>query len=50
MSKDYHYYLVRVKDSIFKTPTLEIVLVVREFPKFFQQDLLGILSEREIDF
>ena len=49
-SKGYHNHLVRVKDSILETPSLESVLVVCEFPKVFSKDLLGVPPEREIDF
>ena len=46
ISKGYVYHLVWVKDSSSKTPTLQTILVVYEFPK----DLPGVSLEREIDF
>ena len=39
ISKGYLYHLVRVKDSSFETPTLELVPVVCEFPKLLPKDL-----------
>ncbi|KAH0719580.1 hypothetical protein KY285_015611 [Solanum tuberosum] len=50
ISKGYLYHLVRVKDSSFKTATLESVPVVNEFPEVFPNDLPGVPPEREIDF
>ena len=50
ISKGYLYHLVRVKDSSFETPTLELVPVVCDFPKVFPEDLPRFFSEREIDF
>ena len=50
ISKRCVYHLVRVKDSNSKTSSLELVLVVREFPDVFPEDLLGVPPEREINF
>ena len=50
ISKGYLYHLVRVKDSSLKTPTLESVPVVCEFPKVFPKDIPRVPPEREIDF
>ncbi|KAH0633225.1 hypothetical protein KY284_036011 [Solanum tuberosum] len=50
ISKGYLYHLVWVKDSSSETPTLELVLVVNDFPKVFPEDLPGVPPEREIDF
>ncbi|XP_049406234.1 uncharacterized protein LOC125869865 [Solanum stenotomum] len=41
---------VWVRDVDSKTPTLESVPIVNEFPKVFPDDLPGIPPEREIDF
>ena len=46
ISKGYLYHLVQVKDSISKTPTIELVPVVNEFP----EDLPRVPPKREIDF
>ena len=50
ISKGYLYNLVRVKDSILETSTLESVPVVREFPEVFPDDLPRVPLESEIDF
>ena len=50
ISKCYLYHLVRVNDSSLKTPTLESVSVVCEFPEVFSEDLPRVLPEMEIDF
>ncbi|KAH0714923.1 hypothetical protein KY284_007828 [Solanum tuberosum] len=50
ISKGCIYYLVRVTDVDFETPTLELFPVLNEFPKVFPVDLPGIPLEREIDF
>ena len=44
------YHIVRVKHLISKALPLESVPVVRDFPEFFLDDLLGNPPEREIDF
>ena len=38
------------KDSSSETPTLELVLLVCEFPKVFSEEFLGVPPEREIGF
>ncbi|KAH0705935.1 hypothetical protein KY285_010456 [Solanum tuberosum] len=49
ISKGYLYHLVRVTESSSKTPTLESVPVVNEFPEVFPEDLPEVPPEREID-
>ncbi|XP_069145526.1 uncharacterized protein [Solanum lycopersicum] len=49
-SRGYLYHLVRAKDSISKTPSLESVPVVSEFLEVFPKDLPGVPPEREINF
>ena len=44
--KGYLNHLVRVKDSSSKTPTLESVPVVCEFPEVFPEDLPGVAPEK----
>lgn len=44
------HHVVRVKDLEFEIPLIELVRIVREFPKVFHNDLPGIPPEREIDF
>ena len=46
ISKCYLYHLVRAKDSILETPSLESVPVICEFPDVFPKDLLGVLIYR----
>ncbi|XP_070017045.1 uncharacterized protein [Nicotiana sylvestris] len=48
--KGYIYHLVRVHDMEVKSPTLQSVPVVNEFPDVFSDELLGLPLEREIDF
>lgn len=48
ISKGYLYYLVRVKNSSYETPTLEWVPVISEYPKVFLKDLHGFLPEKEL--
>ena len=50
ISKGYLNHPVRVKDSSLETQSLELVLVVCEFPEVFRKDLHGVPPEREIDF
>ncbi|WMV50269.1 hypothetical protein MTR67_043654, partial [Solanum verrucosum] len=50
ISKGCIYHIVLVLDGESKTPTLESVLVVNEFPEVFPDNLLGIPLELEIDF
>ena len=50
ISKGYLYHLVRVKDTILETPTIQSISVVCEFPEVFPDDLPGVPPEREIDF
>ena len=44
------YHLVRFNDSSFEIPLIQYVLVVREFPEVFPDDLPRVPPEREIDF
>ncbi|KAH0669048.1 hypothetical protein KY289_023541 [Solanum tuberosum] len=44
------YHLVRVNDSSVEIPHIQSVSLVKEFPEFFPDDLLGVPPEREIDF
>lgn len=37
-------------NSSAETPPLQLVLVVNEFPKLFPDDLLGVPSDRKIEF
>ncbi|XP_075074917.1 uncharacterized protein LOC107780957 [Nicotiana tabacum] len=48
--KGYIYHLVRVHDMEVKSPTLQSVLVVNEFPDVFPDELPGLPPEREINF
>uniref|UniRef100_A0A1U7YNC0 Uncharacterized protein LOC104248850 n=1 Tax=Nicotiana sylvestris TaxID=4096 RepID=A0A1U7YNC0_NICSY len=48
--KGYIYHLVRVHDMEVKSPTLQLVHVVNEFPDVFPDELSGLPPEREIDF
>ncbi|WMV57917.1 hypothetical protein MTR67_051302 [Solanum verrucosum] len=50
ISKGCLYYLVRVREMDFETPSLESVPDFNEFSKVFLDDLSGIPLEREIDF
>ncbi|KAH0705906.1 hypothetical protein KY285_010431 [Solanum tuberosum] len=49
-SKGCVYHLVRVNDSSVETPPIQSVLIVKEFPEVFPDDLPGVPPEREIDF
>ncbi|XP_070017013.1 uncharacterized protein [Nicotiana sylvestris] len=48
--KGYIYHLVRVHDMEVKSPNLQSVPVVNEFPDVFPDELPGLPPEREIDF
>ncbi|XP_070036098.1 uncharacterized protein [Nicotiana tomentosiformis] len=48
--KGYIYHLVRVQDEKAKSPTLQSIPMVNEFPNVFSDELLGLLPEREIEF
>ncbi|XP_070011776.1 uncharacterized protein [Nicotiana sylvestris] len=48
--KGYIYHLVRVHDMEVKSPTLQSVPVLNEFPDVFPDELPGLPPEREIDF
>ncbi|XP_075112299.1 uncharacterized protein LOC142182177 [Nicotiana tabacum] len=48
--KGYIYHLVRVHDMEVKSPTLQSVPVVNEFPDVFPDELPGLPPEKEIDF
>ena len=50
ISKGYVYHLFQIKDTSFKTPSLELVPVVNEYLDVFPEDLPGMPPEREIDF
>lgn len=50
ISMGYLYHLVRVMNSYSKTPTLESVALVNEFPEVFREDLPRIPLKREIYF
>ena len=50
ISNCYLYHLVWVKESRSRTPTLETVPVVCEFPEVFPNDLPGVPPKREINF
>lgn len=50
ISKGYIYHLVRVRDVETKSPTLQSILVVNEFPDVFPDELPGLPPEREIEF
>ncbi|KAH0658156.1 hypothetical protein KY289_026904 [Solanum tuberosum] len=47
---DFDVILVRVNDSSVEVPPIQSVLVVKEFPEVFPDDLPGVRPEREIDF
>ena len=44
------YHVVMVKDLECETPSIEVVPLLREFPKVFPNDLRVVSSEWEIDF
>ena len=44
------YHVLRVKDLECKPLSIETVLLVRDFPDVFPNDLLGDSPEREIEF
>ncbi|XP_075096286.1 uncharacterized protein LOC142174397 [Nicotiana tabacum] len=48
--KGYIYHLVRVHDMEVKSPTLQSVPIVNEFPDVFPDELPGLPPEREINF
>ncbi|XP_070002269.1 uncharacterized protein [Nicotiana sylvestris] len=48
--KGYSYHLVRVQDAEAKPPTLQLVLVIKEFLDVFSDELPGIPPKREIEF
>ncbi|WMV07266.1 hypothetical protein MTR67_000651 [Solanum verrucosum] len=50
VSKRCVYHLVRVNDSSVEIPLIQSVLVVKEFPEVFLDDLPGVPPKREIDF
>ena len=50
ISKGYLYLIVRVKDLHSENHLLDLVHVVREFPKVCSNDLHGIPPKREINF
>lgn len=43
------YHIVRVRDVESKTPTLELLPIVKEFSKVSPHDLPGVPPEKEID-
>jgi len=43
-------YLTFVRDVSTDAPTVELVLVVRDFPDVFPADLSGMPPDRDIDF
>ncbi|XP_070021983.1 uncharacterized protein [Nicotiana sylvestris] len=48
--KGYIYHLVRVHDIEVKSPTLQSVPIVNEFPDVFPDEFPGLPPKREIDF
>ena len=50
VSKGCIYHIVRVNDSSVEIPPIQKVLVVKEFPKVFPNDLLRVPLENEIVF
>ena len=48
--KGFFYHLVRVNDSGVEIHPIQSVSVVKEFPKVFLDDLLGVPLERKIEF
>ena len=50
ISKGCLYHIIRVKDSDYENPPIELVPIVREFPEVIPNDLPKITSEQEIDF
>ncbi|XP_070057275.1 uncharacterized protein [Nicotiana tomentosiformis] len=50
ISKGYIYHLVRVRDLVAKTPTLQSVLMVYEFQDVFLDELPGLPPKRDIEF
>ena len=50
ITKGYLCYLVHVKDSNSKSPSLQSIPMVNEFPKVFPDDIPRISLDRGIDF
>ncbi|WMV46431.1 hypothetical protein MTR67_039816 [Solanum verrucosum] len=50
ISKGCIYHLVWVRDTDSKTPTLESVPIVNEFPEIFSDDLSSAPPKRKIEF
>ncbi|XP_070007457.1 uncharacterized protein [Nicotiana sylvestris] len=50
ISKGYIYHFFHVRDVEAKPPTLQSILVVKEFPDVFLDELPGLPPEREIEF
>jgi len=50
VEKGYDAYLTYVRDVNIDTPTVDSVLVVRDFPDEFLADLSGMPPDRDIDF
>ena len=50
ISKEFHYYFLRVKELESDTSPLELVPIVKDFPEVFLDDLPKITPEREIYF
>ncbi|XP_070036750.1 uncharacterized protein [Nicotiana tomentosiformis] len=50
ITKGCNYHIVRVRDVDAEIPTLQSILVVKEYADVFPDELPGIPPEREIDF
>ncbi|XP_070011100.1 uncharacterized protein [Nicotiana sylvestris] len=50
VEKGFLDYLVYVRDSSVEVPSMDSVLVVREFPEVFLADLPGMPPDRDINF
>ncbi|XP_070035182.1 uncharacterized protein [Nicotiana tomentosiformis] len=50
IAKGYIYHIVRVRDADAEIPTIQSILVVKEYADVFPDELPGIPPKREIDF
>lgn len=50
LSKGCIYHLVQVRDTKSKSPIVQSVYVINEFPNVFLEDLLAVPLDREIEF
>lgn len=50
IAKVFLYHVVRFKNRECETPSIETILIVREFQEVFPNDLLGVPPKQEFDF